>query len=75
VLGDLRLPPVNAEVLNGQSGKEMHMPILILKGFLALATGAVGGYMHRSLGVAWGVLLMAGYFLGFWLWSYLKQAV
>ncbi len=48
------------------------MPILILKGFFAIATGMVGGYVHRDLGVSWGILLMAGYFLGFWLWTYIK---
>ncbi|MBI5116509.1 hypothetical protein HZA56_08565 [Candidatus Poribacteria bacterium] len=48
------------------------MLILILKALFAVATGMVGGYVHRSLGVAWGVLLMGGYFLGFWLWKYMQ---
>ncbi|UCD56477.1 MAG: hypothetical protein JSV16_11665 [Candidatus Hydrogenedentota bacterium] len=48
------------------------MLILVLKGLFAVATGMVGGYVHHGLGVAWGILLMVGYFLGFWLWGYMK---
>ena len=48
------------------------MLILILKGFFAVATGMVGGYVHRGLGLQWGILLMAGYFLGYWLWGMMK---
>ncbi len=48
------------------------MLIIMLKGIFALATGMVGGYVHHGLGVKWGLVLMAGYFLGFWLWNYMK---
>jgi hypothetical protein len=54
------------------AGRRWTMPIMILKGFFAVATGMVGGYVHHGLGVKWGLLLMAGYFLGFWLWTYIR---
>jgi hypothetical protein len=48
------------------------MLIVSLKVFVAAATGFVGGYVHHGLGTKWGLVLMAGYGLGFWLARYLK---
>lgn len=48
------------------------MLIIALKGFFALATGMIGRYVHHGPGIRWGLVLMAGYFLGFWLWKYMR---
>lgn len=46
--------------------------LLVLKAIFAVATGMVGGYVHRGLGVQWGILLMLGYVFGFWVWKFLR---
>ena len=33
---------------------------------IALATGLIGGFVHHSLGVQWGLPMLAGLGLGFW---------
>ncbi len=43
------------------------MSILVLKTVVAVATGFIGGYVHHTLGPQWGIPMIAGVGLGFWL--------
>lgn len=43
------------------------MAVVSLKFVIALATGLIGGFVHHKLGVQWGLPMLAGLGLGFWL--------
>lgn len=42
------------------------MAVLLLKLTIALATGLIGGFVHHNLGASWGLPMLAGLALGFW---------
>jgi len=48
------------------------MTIILLKLGTAIATGFVGGIVHHNLGPQWGIPMMAGVGLGYWLSRFLE---
>ena len=48
------------------------MQIILIQILFAFATGLVGGYVFRSIGVPWAFALVVGYGLGVWLQGYLR---
>ena len=48
------------------------MAMIALKLTVAVATGFVGGYVHHNLGAQWGIPMLAGVGLGFWLGGYFE---
>ena len=47
------------------------MGVVVLKLVIAVATGLIGGFVHHSLGPQWGLPMLAGLGLGFWLAGFL----
>jgi hypothetical protein len=47
------------------------MDTIALKFVVALATGFIGGFVHHNLGTQWGIPMLAGLGLGFWLSRFL----
>ena len=48
------------------------MAVLALKLTIAVATGMIGGFVHHNLGPQWGIPMLAGVGLGFWLGGFLE---
>jgi hypothetical protein len=48
------------------------MGIILLKFLIALAAGLIGGFVHHNLGPQWGIPMLAGVGLGFWVSRFLE---
>ena len=48
------------------------METILLKLVVAIATGFIGGFVHHNLGPQWGIPMLAGVGLGFWLSGFLE---
>lgn len=46
--------------------------MISLKLLVAVATGLIGGFVHHTLGPPWGIPMLLGVGLGFWLAGFLK---
>lgn len=60
-------------MIRNQKNKGRAMLVFIVNIFVCIATGFIGGFVAQNMGgMRWGIAVIIGYWLGFWLYGYLK---